>query len=827
MQRKFPSENIETINISEKNSSKSSTPVTKRKRPRSSIDEPPGGISASSFPFENQKPAKKLVDSTLTNYSSFLNTVSTPFEWIASIPKYFANLISGNRLSWTLLPACSPAAVILKAEDTVRVDDPTMGYICDSSTLHAISSGLRSNSKPSKGWPFLLLYGHPGCGKTRALKELAAACNNIDHPLRTILMEEGVDLTDWLPLSITFNSSTAVCDEDASLFEADPILPLLARLIFGYCETKFRWYEFPEFIKLMMSLPRNHIFGTTLTLDLLDRILQHFNSRRSTSNSGSCSSSDQAKQQQQRPQKQHILLLLDENVHLTRALTGQALEKFIATVNRLQDGDEARQVRVVWTGLLDGPWLSCTSPSGRLLIRNLLPPLPDNSDGLSLLLEDDIKIGLQKIAEHYASRGSSSSSSSSSSTSTDKTVLLAKHIFYYTCGLPRAIEIVRQELASCTCLTLDELYQKCSELLGERYPAAPSEEAVQIALLGLPILNQKIVPASGSRETPRNAVSIRAHTAMSTGEVMLKATEAGGNNDQLLLPPLRLNASLMREVLRNFRNLSRMIVCSNRLSAQQFEEVLFLHELQLRLVRRWVLKNEQTQNAVRAPNYRDMTLGKLYCGRTGSTGDITANWISEELVLKRFNFCRPLRSVRTEKGFPTYDERFQYKNHAVFPRHPTTEGFEFGLVLEASDGDIVVVAVQTKFTEIEAAQDSYGVGQAVAKVEKALCSLESTIFWPKDFKEEKESKLLWPKSKVVVLMMTNRPRQKYHSVVDGHNLILLCKESLQAFLGPTVWAILAASEALSGLRRGGSDDDEVEDEDDWRDYESPSEDGTD
>ena len=66
--------------------------------------------------------------------------------------------------------------------------------------------------------------------------------------------------------------------------------------------------------------------------------------------------------------------------------------------------------------------------------------------------------------------------------------------------------------------------------------------------------------------------------------------------------------------------------------------------------------------------------------------------------------------------------------------------------------------------------------------------------------EEAISEFGWTKDNIVLLFRTNGESSQYQTTFQDFNTIILCKESLAEYLGPTMQALLNSSERLTDLQ---------------------------
>lgn len=245
---------------------------------------------------------------------------------------------------------------------------------------------LKTHFKPSpgvmtKGWPGLLFYGFPGCGKTRVLREILEATLDPNRKYNFELTKE------WAAVAVSFHGTTAANSNDVTLHDLDGYLPMWTRLFFAYCEHGFDM-DFNGFNKLQKRVlaVHNEVGAAKFAVrNLLDAIRVKWG-------------------------RTKLAILVDESLNLHAEFVGAGVtlengySSFLHFLNELQSTSETKNMcRVVFTGLYDGPWVATDSlsTSGRTLQAVFLEPVPPEIGVLwiNVVDKDDLVAqGLQKLA---------------------------------------------------------------------------------------------------------------------------------------------------------------------------------------------------------------------------------------------------------------------------------------------------------------------------------------------------------------------------------------------------------------------------------------------
>jgi len=196
-------------------------------------------------------------------------------------------------------------------------------------------------------------------------------------------------------------------------------------------------------------------------------------------------------------------------------------------------------------------------------------------------------------------------------------------------------------------------------------------------------------------------------------------------------------------------------------------------------------------------NYTDCTLEDLLFGENEKS-DVTVNWATPALRNARFDFSASLRAEKMDAcAFPHYRDRELYTNCTIISANEYQKGFEYGWIVKSKDGRHVAILEEDKFTEIGTDQK---VGEIRKKLAAAVEELHNAVYRRYGDKVRKiQDSLGWPVENIVLIFRTNRHRLNYTKVLEG-NIILMCRESLEKYLGPTVWSLLCISENLANVK---------------------------
>jgi len=614
-------------------------------------------------------------------------------------------------------------------------------------------------SVTGKGHQALLYYGHPGQGKTRFFRELIGALTQqpgYDEYVLSKLRSFGIFETEWTIAVISFNTDTKASMIDADLCKLQSCLPAWIRLFYVYFVHNYD-LERDGFTRLMADfhelLTDGNFDHTSISVGaLLDAIM---------SKSG----------------KPRIALFVEESLLLNDRLkftVSPSLDssyshplfvQFMSELNGLQDFSPT--FPVVYSGLLDGPWMMESSATQRVLVKRLLQPYPLSSMTLTWITQAQLS-NLSSIYELRKDDGLQTVEST-----------IALYLFELSMGLGRAIEVIRTELNEFRVpKTLAEFVRKCSDSMGQLYPVLATSSIVNLALFG------GIVGGSWR---------MKLQSAMSMGQCMLLADDPlAANFVKVLITPLRLFGL-------NYKldELTAMVLMTVNMSTKNFENFLLCHERMMRPVRRYIMSMDREDIPLKI-DYTNCTFEELLFGKTGLS-DIEAEWRSESLRYERFNFTLDLTSCIMEVGsFPNYSDRHRFINCTIMPADVNQKGFEFGWIVQSLSGFTVGVLEQAKLTEVGTEQSA---GEVFSSAVSSVEVLHEAVYRRvgETCKKMRDS-LGWPEENIIVIFRTNRERLKYKKVLIGINVILMCKQSLESYLGPTIWSLFSISENLANLK---------------------------
>jgi len=237
----------------------------------------------------------------------------------------------------------------------------------------------------------------------------------------------------------------------------------------------------------------------------------------------------------------------------------------------------------------------------------------------------------------------------------------------------------------------------------------------------------------------------------------------------------------------SLKNLSHMIMLTENVTSKTFDYFLMYHETVMRSVRRYIETYYTKDRHNDVGSYKCATLKELYFGKDASECDIKCTWNNEKVEFALFDFTPDLEICHLD-AFPSFRDSEKYVGKIIVTKVVNQKGFENAQILRSTCGMIVGLFEQNKFTMVRTKQDADEI------VSAAIKSIEALVDWPVE--------------NVVILFRTNREPKNYRTVVEGHNVILLCRKSLVRYLGPTVASLLYSSESLSNLQPGETADGE-------------------
>jgi len=664
----------------------------------------------------------------------------------------------------------------------LKITDPDMQFIVENDLLIKIADHLQpqreNNSKPKNA---CLVYGHPGAGKTRLFHELAAALLTVSGPtsdfranLSRICRDVCIDINQVTLAAVTFNSDTRATSRDVELCDIQDDLPVALRLFFVYFVHSYprNSQGFEQIQKDLLTLIKeDEVLRVNFTVkNLLDTILQ-------------------------RSGKQHLVLVVDETLALLICLrswdttspmavpknSDNKFKMFMSSLNQLQDASSGvvkngeTCISVIFSGLLDGPWTAEASTSGRNLLKFLLAPIPPTSAALNLIASAN---GLRSLIQYYrVIRGTINEAFLIDSVS--------KYLFHCSAGLPRALEILRQQLQKAAANhTLHSFLTNSAQALQSMYLFVADKLTLHLALFGKEI---------NGHEEGNKAFVARLHTYMSEGRCLLLTLQDSDGfvaEDAVVvsIPPLRLLGTDFARI----KCLSNLIGLTSEMNSKNFEHFLLYHELMMRSVRNDIAVRG-LMHLFTAPHcnvdLRHATLQELYFGDANGN-DIKVEWRDETLRNGKFDFTTPLDIMFMD--LPHYRDFADFVNCIIISPDANQKGFEYSLILQTKEQvpRPIVVAIQAKFTEVDSTQEIDKMVDTGQKCFEVICSDTAIKF----------AALGWPQENMVVLFQTNRTRRKYRTIVKGFNMILMCKDSLKKYLGVTVWGLLQSCHYLANLQ---------------------------
>lgn len=671
------------------------------------------------------------------------------------------------------------------------VNDHKMTYNAPRGLLDDLCSHFEvQGPRETKRKEGSLVYGCPGLGKTRLLLELVLAmCTNAHSTegssraakgnVASYLASNRFVATNYFPVVLTFNSQTPASKFDVALAKLRPDLPVFARVFYVYFrhEHNLNKKGFSQFIADFTHLCLNKAMKLPSLRELLAQI--HNVSGR-----------------------KHVVLLIDETLHLhanilSRGEREDLFIRILAEINALQDRisttADGETYPVLFTGLLDGPW---KRDVGRPLQKFLLQPLRATAAAISLI----------KDLPSFASWSGGYKTVHLTPDSTEN--VLADYLFRMTAGLPRAIEVLRfafPEHAS-TSATLLDLVKNCARSLHDRYADVTPKQVIHLALYGQPV-----------ERTVGGTLLSELHTYMSNGNCLLISDIASAELEAtVMIPPLRLLARDFSPTHQDpfARALGAMIKLVSEMQPRHFESFLLHHEVLMRHVRTYISSNTGPE-VTKHCNFREATCQQVYFlgQRDHNVGNIKVEWATPSLRQEKFDFTQPLHKFQLAEGlaFVPFKKAEKYVNHVLISGNVNQKGYESGMIMKSSTGKYVAILEQNKFSMIEASQEAREVSEIMSiwdwsgEEENVVGNEEEEKQnWVKDNEMIVQRVLSleilgWPVDNIIVLFRTNMRAKTYRAVLKGVNVILMYRDSLESYLGPTVWNLLLSSESLSNL----------------------------
>jgi len=229
----------------------------------------------------------------------------------------------------------------------VEVTDNSISYEVPS--INTLGRLIRvMQDPPDLRAPYLLIFGHPGCGKTRFIHELLEAS-------RTSLVSSlagdkvaiqpilpGVDLTLWAVVPVSFKSKTEISIAESEIFRTNPESAIALRIAFQWLDHGEA--NFKDFMQKVVS----GIFSLPDFPELFSLI-------------------------RNQTKRDRILLVIDESMRIMteNLISTDQHSQFIKDLVGLQNAN----LLVLFTGLKCGVFLQLKSSSNRPVYSMMLEPL--------------------------------------------------------------------------------------------------------------------------------------------------------------------------------------------------------------------------------------------------------------------------------------------------------------------------------------------------------------------------------------------------------------------------------------------------------------------
>ena len=685
---------------------------------------------------------------------------------------YIIVLFTGSIQNLLLLDQVEINTMVLGS--FLKVQDLGMKLIVEENLLIKLAEHLKpQDAGEVKAKSACLIYGHPGAGKTRFFRDLTAALSGtgsreLYDRLSSQLNARHINIDQVTVAAVTFNTVVYRCtSQDARLCIARADLPVALRLFFAYFQHGYSRNS-EGFDKMRIDLLR-------LSAEEDGALLEHFTVQALLKEILRGSTG-----------KKHLLLLIDETLALRKELqhlqNDDQFIEFMSCLNKLQDAASGNLLggkscfSVIYSGLLDGPWVKEASISKRQLKKYLLSPLPPTSDAFGMIVDTE---GFQELSQHYTLiRGKTAHQ-------IQVRDALAQYMFCCCAGLPRAVEVLRRAIRERRPNDgVRDVLRNTAALLQDKYELLADAETLCLALMGRAI--------DGSKEENKPYVT-RLHTYMSEGKCMLLTVrnEFGiieDGNVRVDIPPLRLQG----DGYSGSKELSQLVTLTSEMSEKIFELFLVRHEAIMRIARKGIVDNKLNslfQSPYCNVDLSSATLQELYFGvPDAKDNDIKVEWRDESVRKARFDFTTPLQ-IKSMKSLPHFSSAHHFEDSIIVSSDPMQKGFEYAVILRTQEAvpRMIVLVVQAKFTKAETVQEADEVVQTAVKC------------------KEVTKKLGWPEENVIVLFQTNRKKRDYKTTVKQHNLILMCGNRLESYMGPTVWGLLQSCHCLANLELGVSE----------------------
>lgn len=404
-------------------------------------------------------------------------------------------------------------------EWAVFVDDPDMPYHITSDAAKHIASFIRRSWTSPDRSGYLLVFGSPGCGKTRLLRELFLLINegpaSVPHLFSHLTdQDEGARLlqentANAVCVCVTLNSMTPLCaaDIDGIQVTDDLLFPVAARILFIWFEHSFSTLSTfcTRLVRQLQGSSCNNMRDMINCRQLLAAI------KDSTG-------------------KNKLILCIDETLTIEKILKLNEVKeggRYVETVDHLRvssflsecaalqnqvSGEDNRGKTVVlFTGLRRSVFLRMNSVTNRSVYTVRLPIIKEELSE-ELFPASLVQPVVQRMQEEWSAKPEDAPDA----------VGVARTLLYLCAGLPRAAQIVRSELKSPSGqYSLSSLLTCLAEGYGHRYRLHLRPALLILALAGRKVLMQAPIavedPVDGDTQRVRQLETVVLSTLQACG----------------------------------------------------------------------------------------------------------------------------------------------------------------------------------------------------------------------------------------------------------------------------------------------------------------------
>ena len=597
--------------------------------------------------------------------------------------------------------------------------------------------------------------------------------NNPPSSLYDVMASNGVNLEAWVVVAMTFQSKlTPVNELDSELCMLSAELPVWLRVFFMYFQHSYDM-SYQGFKQMRQDLLWNIYEGQLAismlsVVTLLNRIKQFSGKDSVVLCMDECISLlDQLYATDSNVRRREKV---GEYLHMGTYVTSakELFSQFISTMNALQDNDKPEdRIAVLFSGLHDGPFQENSSSSNR--------PLECNT--LRLLSQDDAVAlchckGLHKLAAIYEIAANTDNSNIQSPTNPAECI--ARFFARYSAGLPRAIEVIRDVLSAYddnpTALkTVKTVIVECARRLEYLYPTPVCFDLLCYALYGRAFTNKDLVNVLRSD--------------MSQGNCMLIYENEQAPEVTVYLAPLRL-AAIEAEDYTSCEITKLQWMLGISASSKELEHFLCCFEIFMRQVRNYIMQNKREIQPL--VDYSHCTFQELLFNGNKTGNDANISWLNPALAEEHFDFTENLFNANEKLSaadeFPKADDADLWVDSMIIMKTDQCEAFQRGTIMIGKGGTRYAIVYRDTFTEINTTQE----------VDEVMDTWKSAV--------KVLSNLGWKAENILLVFTTNRYSRQYRQPSEPCNVIFLCRENLQAYLGPTAWSIFSSQESLLNLR---------------------------